>query len=217
MGAEKRGTKGTRGNKPVVATFNEEKARLNLRTKADLLKRLVEVGQTAAADISAFYVERELIAQKLVPSSLRQFNAWKSSDLPKAMRQRAPAFGTNANITLHRHPELRAQCCESLAALKGILSDNGKAVTRSTSLSRRLSLAQTLRRIAESELASALVKINELRETVSTLSSRIYALEREAGTAIEERDAEIGRLRKQNSDLTVLARKVTGIRSHHGG
>lgn len=200
--------------KPNVAERSEKEALVNLRTKLSLLRDLAKLAQLRPEDErSTSTTLGRLMQEKRFPKSVRQFNLWSCEDLPADLRANLPHFVRNANQTLNRYPELAISVREAVELFRTPLRSRSSSLDdRLAVVRRRAQFSDQIRRIAERELASALLSLRESTAQVVETSLQLQNLEREVATAIHAKDSEIAELRQRNAELTKMLRDIVPIR-----
>jgi len=201
--------------KPRIAERNEALAKQNIITKLGFLqlhlKAAAEAKHLSTIDNEGVHATA---VQRALPTSIRQFNAFSTQELPMDVRDRAPSMMRNANDTLSRHRELRASVMDAVDAWERHLKARSSAVSASDSLAkmrRIVAFNQTVRKIAERELLAAREQVGSLTAELLQVQRALGALQRQATLEAEKhRDLEI-QLRKLEQDRA-LPSKVFTIR-----
>lgn len=134
-------------------------------------------GPVSVDDVT-YAVSEEI--RELLPATVRQFNLWQSQNLPEAVRITLPAFGKNANKTLHTAGLYRdvQRVVDAVAASRTKTISKSRA-ERISEYQRNVDLAKRLREIAEDEvirlkrqLQSALNRNTDLARQLEELRAR---------------------------------------------
>ena len=193
------------GKKPKVAYANENAAKINIANKIRVLKCAL---QDSTVDRSS------------LPRTPRQFNAWTSSKLPVNLDY-ADAFGTNAQATLKKHPELLISL-DQLLILVNAAAERAKKMPRDRSevvarLKSDMRLHLVLRQIAERELVMARRQTIQSNAKYESLQSKMRSLERESQSQILGLTESIEQLEREKAVLVAAARKITPLRGVNNG
>lgn len=193
------------GNKPKVAYANADAAKTNIVNKIRALKSALE---------------ESTVERSSLPHTPRQFNAWTSSKLPVNFGYVEP-FGTNAQATLKKHPELFVSLDQLLQLIKSATESTKKKPRDRSEVVARLKsdirLHLVIRQIAEREL------VMERRQTIRSnakyegLQSKMRSLEKESQSRISGLTEAVAQLEREKAVLIAAARKITPLRGVNNG
>jgi hypothetical protein len=191
------------GRKPSIAFANQALAVKNIEIKRDALKACID--WCLHQPIESVDLGSVEALKKVLPKSVRQFNAWTGGGLSGAINKGQISFVKNANQTLIKHPKLFAEVRFMLDRVREIKNTQNPAERRTevlAAVARRAAHAEALRLIAERELITLKRANNELRLKVEAMTYELRALKREATSTIEN-------LRKQLLSKT----KIQSVKS----
>jgi hypothetical protein len=195
---------------PPVAAVNASQALKNLEVKRDLVRRWL-LQQSASSLVTDTTGELRLI--EIVPDSVRRFNKWNSQLLEKKSAD-APLFGPNSNETLKRHTILYEdvkKLIEGVRLSRRVVRGGGREESIAL-LTRRVMLAEQIRRIAERELAIARDAMLDAKEEAKRLGETLDSALGAAREELELLGARVVALERENAQLVAALRKTTGLR-----
>ena len=186
--------------KPKVAYANHDAAVANIATKRDALTNLAEQAAKAIAQGKVREVEAAQRLVKLLPASVRQFNAWSSAHLPDSWSNDQIAFRVSANQTL-----LKSGLLESVKLAVNVAKavrehPSNDASKRETiaGLQRELKLAVQLRLIAEREILRLKGELRDSKGREASLQAQLGAANREGARLATERQSTTSKVAPSN-------------------
>lgn len=176
-----RSTKKPAGPKPAVAFKTEAAAEHNIRTKLKLLLPITSNDSTTLQPVDVAALKLTAALRPHLPTSIRQFNKWRSEALPPALSAEVAAFGPNSAVTLKKSG-LEVDVADALLALKSADQSSPNQLQKKdtvTRLRRELGISNRLRGICERELISLKVERDKLAQSVEALTNKLKSLEAE--------------------------------------
>ena len=169
------------GPKPKVAYANHDAAVVNIATKRDALTTLVERVAKVIAKGEPRLVEAAQELVKLLPVSVRQFNAWSSDQLPDDWSSELAVFRVSANQTLLKsgQRETVKLAVDLAKEVRERPSDEARKRETAAGLRRDLRLAVQLRLIAEHEILRLKGELRDSKEREDDLGAQLAAANRE--------------------------------------
>jgi len=165
--------------KPKVAFANQAEAKENILTKMQIISSVLKplTGTLVAVDGPRY--ETALAIRKHLPSTVRQFNKWRSDDLEDSIRQTLPVFNANANKTLHS-TELFDDVARTVKAVVYELAPQVKSgrAERISAFKATADLAVRLRQISEGELIRLKRDLEVAKNEILTLNIKLDELRR---------------------------------------
>ncbi len=201
-------TTAKKSRKPTVASANHDRAVTNIECKlafATTLLKMYEKNEKGLAN--------EI--RKVLPKSLRAFNHWDAEAIPKGLDLPTASFKSNASETLLGISSLfkRANLIvTSTKALKLQATSTPSKLESMAGLKRQLKFAEILRGIAEAEAIGYLRTLRNLEEEVANLKNVEATNRREMLAVIDQKNEEVAALRKQISEVSHSAAKVTSLK-----
>lgn len=193
---------------PPIAAVNAARAEQNIVKKCTLIEnylaqkpKLNESGQVDG-----------------YPRSVRQFNQWAPSVNEFGEGLPNESLSRNSNETLNRLPRLLTRVKAALAsagAFEAQIRRNAKD-SRIGSLKERLKLSESLREIAERELANAIEQVEILQGKLRKQDAVLSGHQRKAQEMIEDLSRQLEVERGRNASLTkTLAKTTRLVRDSH--
>jgi hypothetical protein len=153
-----------------ISELNRNEAVRNIRLKISLLKEI--------------FSRTDFMINEYYPSTLRQFNNWDLSRNTPEFRSSVDPIKRNANDTLNKYADLKAEVVASLHALS-LARSNGQSSNRADRIGKLKNEISNLKKyigVLESYTASQkieIVRLNELFEDkVNSLNGAIAELKR---------------------------------------
>jgi hypothetical protein len=189
------------GPKPVIADLNAAEAEANIRRKLAIVAEALAQSTRPAHVRSAWAPDLSMaLANRVLPTTVRQFNLWDIKDLLPELRKQLPAFRRNASVTLKRHTQLHTSVEDVVLALrKALIAPTPESRREFTvaSLRRRIGVANTMRQIAEREFVESRQEVRRLKELLAHEVARRAAVERESKEAIQKLEAQLTKVSAQ--------------------
>jgi len=199
------------------ADRSKEEATANIDRKIEVLRSWVMNGVPYLVDPEGHLLldKKETKILDYYPGSLRNFKEWNGSQNCEAVRASLPKIAGTGNDTLGKRPEKEQIVRQLIQALK-LRVEEQLAAGRHTELKRlklELNAVESLLKLRQSEFRTQRLRILQLEKENQRLIQRYDNDIAQYKRTFIDKDSDIERLKRENSELINRISKVHPLRS----